>query len=752
MADTIKTRVEVDVSQAQQDIVKFNGIVSDSTADIADKIEAKNKAVELQNQLSEKAIQDAEEELKLLEATGAETDKVEKAKKRLNAERLKATKLTVSNENALKKLEQQQEKQNRTSLVAADSIKAMRMRLSDLTKQYDAASKEGRATILPSITELKEELDEAVEASQRFQHNVGNYPDGMGKASIAFGQLDDATGGLGQSFKALIANPVGAVITALIAVFAALKSAVGRSEKATEAFNKVGAVLEGIFNGVIAVLEPVVEWIGDKLVTAFENPKQAIIDLGNVILENILNRFKAVLKLGPAISALFKGDFKKAGKIAADAFIQMSTGVENATDKIAAFAETAKEKYTEAAEATKALANAEKALLLNEKELEKQQLTSLRLAEEQRQIRDDTSKSIEERMAANEKLGEILDAQLKKELEIANQQLDFAEMRAVAEGRTLENIEAIEDAEIKLLEIQERITGQRSEQLTNINALLDEQKAKQEEAAKLAEEEAKRKQEAEELRLEKEKEIKQREFEAQLEIDELDMERRRQKGEDVLNLELELLNRKMENELSNTELLESERNAITARYKAQETALIQKANEAKKTADEEYTKSALASAGEIFGVSKELALAEMLLGLPKVIKNSIESGSKMPFPLNIVAVAANLAAQVPPIIKGIADVKRVKKPKGATSGGGTGGGGATSSGAAAVSKPSITAITDLAANNAARLGQDPSLTQRSTQIASANVTGSTSREVVFSESKKQEFDEQVSFKENKTTF
>jgi hypothetical protein len=119
------------------------------------------------------------------------------------------------------------------------------------------------------------------------------------------------------------------------------------------------------------------------------------------------------------------------------------------------------------------LLNAELALI---------QLQYQREAELMRQIRDDESLSIEERIAANFELGKILAEQLEIERNAASQSLRLAEMELALNEENINLQTALIDAKTKLAEIDERITGQRSEQLTNLNSLNREREAQQREA------------------------------------------------------------------------------------------------------------------------------------------------------------------------------------------------------------------------------------------------------------------------------
>ena len=114
------------------------------------------------------------------------------------------------------------------------------------------------------------------------------------------------------------------------------------------------------------------------------------------------------------------------------------------------------------------------------------------------------------------------------------------------------------------------------------------------------------------------------------------------------------------------------------------------------------------------------------------------------------AIAAGLA-----IASGLARVAVIAKTKfegggaGATGGGGGNFNGAGGGGGAAGITPD--AISDIAANNSARLGIDPSLGSAAGAGAANNVMGGSSNSVVFSESSYSNFQDQVNFREQRST-
>lgn len=221
-----------------------------------------------------------------------------------------------------------------------------------------------------------------------------------------------------------------------------------------------------------------------------------------------------------------------------------------------------------------------------------------------------------------------------------------------------------------------------------------------------------------------------------LAVHEQDLEAARLRGEDTYNLEKQLREEARALELSDATLSADAKLAINKAYDNANTAARQKA------IDQD-----LEAAGEAFGISKELKIAEMLMNAPTAIGNSFTKASEVyPAPLSLAMGAIGAAGVVVPIIKGLADIKKARFPKAKNGGGGSGGSAAT-----AATNVSTSSVSSLANNNAARLGVDPSLGENANANAANKVMGSSSSNVVFSEGKYSEFQSQLKFKEDKTT-
>ncbi|MDN3595333.1 hypothetical protein [Zunongwangia endophytica] len=139
--------------------------------------------------------------------------------------------------------------------------------------------------------------------------------------------------GATKAAVAFIATPLGMVLAGLAVAIGAVTQYFRDSEEGQNAWNKVSAVT-GV---VVGNLTDLLSFLGKIIVDVFSNPKETIEALGSFIKTNIENRITGLIKffpkLGEAIDLALSGNFKEAGKVAFDAVTQITTGVENFSDK-----------------------------------------------------------------------------------------------------------------------------------------------------------------------------------------------------------------------------------------------------------------------------------------------------------------------------------------------------------------------------------------------------------------------------------
>ncbi len=295
------------------------------------------------------------------------------------------------------------------------------------------------------LKEAKEEIKKTSKGSEDFKKldaQIKKTEKSMKKTSQAtksIGQdlsgVDAVTGGLGSKFNrlrgtlstviksfkslkfAIAATGIGALLIAIVAVGKAFTS----SEEGQNKFAKILGVIGAITGNLIDLLAD----FGEKVISVFENPKQAISDFANLIKENITNRLEGLVelipKLGEAITLVFKGKFSEAGKVAVDAAGKVTLGVENVTDKVKKATDATKDFIKEQVKEGKAAANVadmrakadkiERGLLV-ERSLLESKIAKLRL-----KARQENEFSAAERKEALLEAQELEDKLLDKETE-----------------------------------------------------------------------------------------------------------------------------------------------------------------------------------------------------------------------------------------------------------------------------------------------------------------------------------------------
>ena len=373
------------------------------------------------------------------------------------------------------------------------------------------------------VDKAEKDLEGVAKSVQKIDKNLEDVKDSSNVAAKGIK-------GIGTALKA-------AGIGLAIAAFGKLVEVFNENQKVADAFNTTFEALSLGFNDFFNFLDRNAGTVIDYFKGIFSDPKQAVIDLGQAIKDNIIERFNSTLDmlgyLATAFKQVFEGDFDGAmqsAKMAGKEYVDVLTGVDGSVDKVASTiskAATGIADYTkntlEAAKSNVDLTkSAEVAAVMQQGLVEKYD----RQAELQRQIRDDESKSIEERVTANTKLGEILDEQEAAMLSQVNIQLQAAQAQ-YDKNQNQENYIALLEAQNEKEAVQAQIAGFRSEQLTNINSLERERvdliKEERENDLEFFAEEADRKaKEEEDKKKAHEEELKQKEEIRQATLNNLD--------------------------------------------------------------------------------------------------------------------------------------------------------------------------------------------------------------------------------------
>ena len=308
--------------------------------------------------------------------------------------------------------------------------------------------------------------------------------------------------GIGKAVKGVGVALKAAGIGIIVALLAKLMEVFSKNQNVLDAFETGMTALSIAFNDLFKVINENIEPAVAAFKALFEDPQKSLKEFGDMIQDNLIERFNSLLDtfgyVGSALSSLFKGKFKEAAKfakLAGKEMVDVATGIDDSFDKASTvIVDYTKKTLKQAA----AITELNKAALLAEVQFAKLNAEFLRDAEIQRQIRDDVSKTFAVRIAANEELSKVLAKQSEAQKAQLQIQIDSAQA-AVNMNNSIENRVALGQAENAMLELKEAITGQISEQLTNQTALEEELRVGREQS--LAEGTSGLERELEELRL-----------------------------------------------------------------------------------------------------------------------------------------------------------------------------------------------------------------------------------------------------------
>ena len=300
--------------------------------------------------------------------------------------------------------------------------------------------------------------------------NIGEVAKDTKKLTTESAKAQKGVGGIGKAFKGMGTAIKAAGIGLVVALLAKLMEVFSKNQKVLDVFNTAMTALSIAFNDLFGFISNNIGTVTGYFKELFEDPSVKIKELGTAIQEGLVVRFNEFLEVlglvGKAFGQLVDGEFGKAFstiKEAGKQVVDVYTGVDDSFEKVT---ETIKGYVTETLKQADAITQTAKAADRAAVQFAMLNAQFLKDAELQRQIRDDETKTFEERIEANNKLNTILEEQQKLQREqvqigitAAQQQYDI--------NASEENFIALQESKVAMLELEETITGQLSEQKTN---------------------------------------------------------------------------------------------------------------------------------------------------------------------------------------------------------------------------------------------------------------------------------------------
>jgi len=294
-----------------------------------------------------------------------------------------------------------------------------------------------------------------------------------------------AKGMFGSIKAGIISSGVGAFVLLVGTLIAYFKST-------KEGAEKLERVMAG-FGAVISVITDRLSDFGKVIVSAFENPQQAIADLWQAIKTNLLNRVEGIVDafsyLGKTIKSALSLDFDEMKENAAgfgESIVQVATGVDDLTGKMAEGFKSLGEEINNDVTAIMALKKRTQELRQTENDFAKDRAKTRQEIQKARLEALDESKTQEERLAALQKANDL-------ELETTAAAIELQKKKIAIQAETMDlskNLQEDEDAlvalEVELINLKTQSFQTQKRLATEMETLTNEMRAN--EKAKLKEE------------------------------------------------------------------------------------------------------------------------------------------------------------------------------------------------------------------------------------------------------------------------
>lgn len=374
-----------------------------------------------------------------------------------------------------------------TVKIQADVKDAVK-KISELTDAVEKLTKENQ--------EQQKELTQALKKNAKAGEKQVSV---LKKMKGAVGKLSKGFKGLGLAFKALGFGVIIKLASDLVEKFQ-------ENQIVTDALAQVSETLSIVLNQIIDVFKPIIERV-QEATGGFDALQKvlggALAIAVNIVVGAIQGIVLGVQKAQLAWEDSFLGgkDPEKIKQLQADidatkeklvetgeriktAGKQIGENFVEAVGEVGTLAQGIAEGVATAVETidVKSASAQAKRLVASQKNFELLALQQQRLvekydlqAEQQRQIRDDETLSIAERIKANEELGKVLEDQIEAEKASVQARIDAIALEIELKGESIERTNELYNLNTELLAIDAKVAGFKSEQLTNTNALLKEQ-------------------------------------------------------------------------------------------------------------------------------------------------------------------------------------------------------------------------------------------------------------------------------------
>jgi hypothetical protein len=334
-----------------------------------------------------------------------------------------------------------------------------------------------------SLTEVRNQIKGTTTASNELKNTWSQFIPFSGQFQAIGQQIGGTTkgvGGLVSSFTTLRGAIISTGIGALIVLLGTLISYFTTTQEGMDKVTSVTRPLTAIMERLKGVLQELGQKVFKQIAEAIENPKQALVDLGNIIKDNIIKRFEALALFGPALKKILSGDLAGGFKDLGNASIQAVTGVENAIDKLADVGRELGNIIDEAYEKGQRLDELQKQIERGEINQIKRSKELELIIKQQKDIVEDSTRSFDERRAAAERALQAQQTLLTTELSLLDKRIEKMKLEQTLNDTDRAAQKELAELEAKRFEVQAKVTEQSIEFKKKIQEFDAAQAAQQE--------------------------------------------------------------------------------------------------------------------------------------------------------------------------------------------------------------------------------------------------------------------------------
>ena len=403
----------------------------------------------------------------------------QEAGKTINALTAEATKLARE----IKKAEEGSEQFNR----ATDDWKKVQGRLVEMRKAAFTLEKkqEDLTEAIEDTTKAQSLLNNEVLDLLPFNAHIQKLSGTYGKVTTSIKATTLGTNLLGKAMIALPLIGIIALITKLVSWFLS-------TQRGMDAVAKVTRPLVAIWERLLGIGQDLSMKLFSKIRGWIKDPVQAFKDLGQAILDNVINRFTALSKFGPALTKLFSKDWKEGLKDLGNAALQMGTGVENAIDKVSGGVAKFTGSLAEAEKIGKRINELTVSIEEAEINLIKRQAELALIYKESSEIAENTMASEKDRQAAAQRAIDATEERIKLEREFMDMRIERMQLEHSLNDTSRADMKELAELEAEKLNMEtaaaEARTTARSKLNVALQAIAGQEKKAHDEAMKQAKE------------------------------------------------------------------------------------------------------------------------------------------------------------------------------------------------------------------------------------------------------------------------